>query len=349
MKKIGVCGVYGVGPEFSGGQPVKTRMIIEELTNQFGIEQIQTANTHNWKKNPFKLIVNCFKLVTNCENIIIMPAHNGLKIFIPLFLILNKIYRKRIHYIVIGGWLPEHLTRYKSLKKGVAKLSGVYVETSSMKRELVSLGMDNVYIMNNFKKLTSVRETDLKNNYVEPYKLCFFSRIVKEKGIEDAIKSVINVNEILGREVYHLDLYGYIDESYKASFEEIIEDAPSYIKYHGVVDPNKSVGTLKNYFMQVFPTRYKTEGIPGSIIDSYYAGLPVLASRWNSFADVIEEGITGIGFEFGNCEDLEFKLIEIACKPQLIIGMKKNCLEKAIEYSTDYVMSKFITHIEGGV
>ena len=47
--------------------------------------------------------------------------------------------------------------------------------------------------------------------------------------------------------------------------------------------------------MQIFPTRFTTEGIPGSIIDSYYAGVPVLASKWNSFDDVIEDGKTGVG------------------------------------------------------
>ena len=35
LKKVGVCGVCGVGPEFSGGQPVKIRIIVEELKSVF--------------------------------------------------------------------------------------------------------------------------------------------------------------------------------------------------------------------------------------------------------------------------------------------------------------------------
>ena len=54
-------------------------------------------------------------------------------------------------------------------------------------------------------------------------------------------------------------------------------------RYCGIKDPKDSVKTLKNYFALVFPTRFYTEGIPGTIIDAYYAGVPVIASKWESF------------------------------------------------------------------
>lgn len=346
MKKVGICGVYGVGPEFSGGQPVKTRMIIDELSQLYGKDQVQIANTHNWRRRPIKLLVDCFKLIRNCQNVIIMPAHNGIKVFVPLFLVLNKLYNKRLHYIVIGGWLPDYLGKFKSLKEGISNFYGIYVETNTMKQKLGSLDINNVYLMNNFKKLNALEEKNINYNHSEPYKLCYFSRVVKEKGVEDAIYAVTKVNEIFGREVYKLDLYGYIDENYKYEFEKLIKEMPPFINYNGVVNPDKSVETIKDYFVQVFPTKYKTEGIPGSIIDSYYAGVPVLASKWDNFEDVIDEGKTGIGFEFLNQKDLELKLREFAIKPQAIVDMKKNCIKKAKEYSTDYVIKKFIKHLK---
>ena len=62
---------------------------------------------------------------------------------------------------------------------------------------------------------------------------------------------------------------------------------------------------LKNYFLLAFPTKFYTEGIPGTILDAYAAGVPVIASKWESFFDVIEEGKTGIGYEFDNQKELE--------------------------------------------
>lgn len=345
MKKVGICGVYGEGPEFLGGQPVKVRMITEELIGIFGKDEIQLVNTYKWSKNPIRILNDSFKMFKNCENILMMPAHNGIKVFTPLFTLFNIFFNRKIHYIVIGGWLPRYLNKYLVLKKLISRFQGVYVETNSMKRDLNLLGMNNIYIMNNFKKLLPIDINKLELNFTEPYKLCIFSRVVSEKGIEDAFNTVININNIFKREVYSLDIYGFIDENYKNRFNEIIKEAPPYIKYCGVVDADRTVKVLRDYFLHIFPTRFKTEGVPGSIIDSYYAGLPVLASRWNSFSDVIEEGKTGIGFEILNPEDLKIKLIDIANNPEIIIQMKKNCIKKSIKYSPEYVIKRFLKHL----
>lgn len=346
MKKVGICGIYGIGPNFSGGQPVKVRMIVDEFRREFGEAEVELANTHNWKKRPFRLLVNCFKLFKSCRNVIMMPAHNGVRVFTPLFLLNNMIFHRKIHYIVIGGWLPDYLRKDKRLRKNIKKFAGIYVETESMKNDLESIGLNNVYIMNNFKKLSPIPKESLLSDYSEPYKLCFFSRIVKEKGVEDAIHSLIAVNSSLGREVFHLDLYGFVDENYKEKFENVKKDLPSYIRYCGVVNPDKSVEVLKDYFMQLFPTRYKTEGIPGSIVDSYYAGVPVLASKWNSFNDVIIDGETGVGFELYNNEDLICNLKKIADNPDYVINMKENCIKKSVDYSSEFVIKEFIRYLQ---
>ena len=192
---------------------------------------VQIANTHKWKDNPLKLFLDCFKLSKNCENIIMLPAHNGIKIFTPLFLAFNAFFHRKIHYIVIGGWLPKYLEGNAELRKSINKFSGVYVETNSIKTALENLGLCNVSVMNNLKKLSPLPKEKLRINYSEPYRLCVFSRIIKEKGIEDAIKAVIEVNIILSREAFNLDLYGFLDQKYKDNFEKIMNDVPSYINY----------------------------------------------------------------------------------------------------------------------
>lgn len=346
MKKVGICGVYGNDVEILGGQTIKVKELTEELIHIFGTEEVTTVNTYKWRKNPLDLFIKCCNMIKDCENIIIMPAHNGLKVFSPMFFFLNIFFKRKIHYIVIGGWLYDYLCKYKLVKLCLHKFSGIYVETKSMKKSLESLGFNNVHIMNNFKRLKLMNKTELTTTYVEPYKLCMFSRVTQGKGIEDAINSIVNINTKMGRTVFNLDIYGPIDNRYKDRFEEIIKISPQHIKYCGFVDSKKSVDVIKNYFVQLFPTRYKTEGIPGSIIDSYFAGVPVLASRWNNFNDVIDENKTGIGFEFLSQEDLEDKLIYIANNPKTIIDMKINCIDKSLIYSPDYVMKEFIEHLK---
>lgn len=66
----------------------------------------------------------------------------------------------------------------------------------------------------------------------------------------------------------------------------------------------------------MFPTLFYTEGIPGTIIDAYAAGLPVISSKWESYGDVIEDNVTGIGYEFGSDDALVEVLEMIKSNPQ---------------------------------
>ena len=38
------------------------------------------------------------------------------------------------------------------------------------------------------------------------------------------------------------------------------------------MDSEKTVKTLENYYLLLFPTKFRTEGIPGTIIDALSAG-----------------------------------------------------------------------------
>lgn len=105
---------------------------------------------------------------------------------------------------------------------------------------------------------------------------------------------------------------------------------------------DESVETLKNYFALVFPTLFYTEGIPGTIIDAYAAGLPVISSKWESYDDVIEDNITGIGYKFGSDDALVETLEMIKSNPQKIIDMKEACLRKAKDFSPKVIVSGFI-------
>lgn len=55
----------------------------------------------------------------------------------------------------------------------------------------------------------------------EPLPLCTFSRVMKEKGIEDAVNAVKSVNKYFGRVVYTLDIYGQVDSNQTGWFDNL--------------------------------------------------------------------------------------------------------------------------------
>lgn len=331
--KVSVLGHFGEGETLLNGQTIKTKIVTEELQNQLGQEQVLKFDTHGGRKVLLKAPFQVISALKKSKNIIIFPAHNGLRVYAPLLRFFRKFFKSRkLHYVVIGGWLPEFLSQRKRLTKALKSFDCIYVETNTMKAALEDQGFDNVLVMPNCKKLTVLSEDELVYPQGTPYRLCTFSRVMKEKGIEDAVNAVIDVNEKLGYKAYSLDIYGQVDPEQTAWFTKLQDDFPEYVHYCGCVDANKSVEVLQNYFALLFPTHFYTEGIPGTIIDAYAAGVPVISAKWESYSDVVDERTTGIGYEFDNKKEFENILLSIANDPQMLITMKPNCIKKAKAY-----------------
>jgi glycosyltransferase involved in cell wall biosynthesis len=346
MYKIGVCGHFGNNHNLLNGQTVKTKVLTEELERILGKNNVKIVDTYNWKKNPFSLFINCYTLSKKCKNIVVLPAQGGIKVLIPLFLLLNIIFKKKLHYVVIGGWLPKLLENNKKLKNKIAKFDGVYVETNSMIKSLQSLGLENVIYLPNFKRLKILSEKELIYSTEGPYKLCTFSRVLKEKGIEDAIEIVKEVNEKFKKVVYTLDIYGQVDENYVDRFEQLKKQLPNYISYKGIVNYDDSVNVLKNYFALLFPTYYKGEGFAGTILDGYAAGIPVIATDWQYNSEIINNKKDGLIYNHKKLEQLRKILISIYSDPSIINNMKRNCLNRAYEYLPEVVIKDFIKHLD---
>ena len=337
MKKVSVIGHFAPGLDYLDGQTVKTRILAKALEDAFGQEQVLRFDTHGGKRTLIKSPFIVGKALRKSQNVVMLPAHNGLRVFARLLPLLRPLFRgRKIHYVVIGGWLPRLLENQKGLKKTLKKFDGIYAETDTMKRTLEALGFGNIRVLPNCKELTPLSEDELIYPSGEPYRLCTFSRVMREKGIEDAIEAIKSINEAAGKTVYTLDIYGQVDAAQTEWFEKLQKDFPAYVRYGGLVPFDKSVEVLKDYFALLFPTRFYTEGIPGTIIDAYAAGIPVIGARWESFSDIVEEGVTGLGHEFENVEDLKNKLIYAAANTETLLSMKSDCLA----YSKRYLPSE---------
>lgn len=347
-KKIAIIGNFGdLSKQVYDGQTIKTRVVTNELINYFGKEEVITFNTFGGILNLLKAPIICIKALCKASNIIIFPAHNGVRVFVPLLSILSFFVTNcRLHYCVIGGWLPKFLRNRLILRKSLRMFYAIYVETNTMRINLEALGFNNIVLLPNFKDLKIINKNDITTAYSKPYKLCTFSRVCKEKGIEDAIKAITEINEQNGGTIYSLDIYGKIDSSQVEWFDRLKSKFPEYVSYRGVVDFNGSVEVLKDYYALLFPTHYYTEGIPGTIIDAYAAGLPVISAKWQSFADIIDDNITGIGYEFDDYNEFKLILENIYKDSSKIIDLKFNCINKAKAYSPEQALSALINNIK---
>ena len=331
MKKIAVIGHFGFGKNLLNGQTIKTKILTEALQDKLGRENIESVDTHGGIKKLIKLIFKMPSVLKKNADIIMLPAHNGVLIFTPMLSFFNKFTKKNLHYAVIGGWLPEYLDKHKFTAKLLRKnFKGIYVETQGMKEKLQQRMFDNAVVMPNCKHLNIVEEPTMCQE--KPYKFCTFSRVMKEKGIEDAINAVVQINEQCGEVLCALDIFGQIDSNYVETFEKMQRNFPNYINYCGLVEFSKSTDVLKEYYALLFPTYYEGEGFAGTIIDAFAAGIPVIASDWRYNAEIVENMKTGIVCP---CRDVK-KLKEAMCilmkDDNIRTQMGMNCILEAESY-----------------
>ena len=345
MNKLSIIGHFGKDKEFLDGQTIKTKIVAKELENQLGASEVYKIDTYGGKKALPKLFFKSISALKKSKNVVILPAHNGLKFFVPVLTFFNKFFRRKLYYVVIGGWLADYLKDKERLEKKLKKFNGIFVETNTMKNALESRGFANVFVMPNCKELEILTEEQLVYPKEEPYKLCTFSRVCKEKGIEDAVNAVIEVNEHFGRTVYSLDIYGQVDSNQTEWFEDLKKTFPEYVNYGGLVPFDKSVEVLKDYFALLFPTYYEGEGFAGTILDAYAAGIPVIASDWKYNSETVKDGKTGFLFETKNIEQLKQCLLKIFNDDISLI--KRKCLIEAENYLPKQVVSIFLEKING--
>lgn len=344
MKKVCVIGHLAYGKNYLDGQTVKTKIVTKELKQQLGKDEIMTIDTHGGSKKLLKLLFQLPHVMKKVENIIIMPAHNGIRFFAPLLAFFNNFFHIKLHYVVIGGWLPEFLESRKELQNSLKKFNGIYVETNTMKNNLEKLGFKNVYILPNCKELNILKEDELIYATSKPFKLCTFSRVMKEKGIEDAVNAVEKINKQYGETIFTLDIYGQVDSSQVEWFENLKEKFSNDIKYKGLVPFDQSTNVLKEYYALLFPTHFYTEGIPGTIIDAYASGVPVISAKWESFEDLVNDKV-GYGYSFGNNSEL-VKILQNAVIDSKKIGMmKKNCIKEAKKYTPQVALIRLIASL----
>ncbi len=343
MAKIGIVGNFGNWKFKGDGQTIKTMELYNFLNKVYENDVIYVDVDK--KVNIITKIRNFFKVMSKSENIIIILSYRGYITLLPIIELLNIVYKKRIYDFVIGGSRYKVISKYKLIYKLQKYITKIYVETYKLLKEYEKIGIKNCEVIPNFKNLEVVK-IDKSVEEKEYISLCTFTRVCETKGIVDAINSVKLANKKIGKNIIQLDIYGMISNDYKEEFKKIQEDFPSYIKYKGLAKSEDSVNILSKYDLMLFLTYHKGEGFPGTLIDAFASGLPIVATNWNSNEEIIEDNINGALVNVHDIEKVSNLLTYYYKNPEILQFMSKNCLKKAKYYTPEYALKKFIDEID---
>lgn len=346
MNDICVLGAFGYDTNQLDGQTVKTRNVYKLLQKNFS-GKLYGMDTIHIRRNP----LSAFKLLwylIRCKTLIIIPCLNNLTYIFPITYFLSKVLRYDIIHICIGGWQVEYFTgnerfkahplQLKQSKRIKAFLPEMIKVDDDLKNEL---GFTNTKVFPNFRNF-ELRDIPQKQN--EELRLVFMARINKKKGYP----AIFEVLDRLREEKIHVSMtfYGQIAEEDKDDFYEQLWSHKDNSRYEGALTPNDIQQTLIQYDVMLLPTQYYTEGFPGSILDAYIAGIPVIVTEWKHSHEFVKDGKTGfiVPFEDGVGDMVErIKLLNI--DRGVLQKMKNNALEQSKNYSEEAawgVLNKYL-------
>lgn len=344
VKNIGIIGRSALGTALCDGQTIKTQILISELKNEYPQSGILIVDTLDYKKRFINIIFDMINTLLKSDVIFVLLSRNGMKYLFPVINFINFFLKKPILHDCIGGSLDELVIENAGLKKNLNKFNVNWVESRLMKERLESLGVINVEYLPNFKRLV---KSKMENTIIEvnPFKFCTFSRVNETKGIGRAAEEIIKVNLQYGYKRCTLDIYGPIEDNYDKKIQEYVEESNGAIRYMGVVKYSDSVEVLHKYCALLFPTTHTGEGFPGTLIDCFYAGVPIIATDWHLNKEIISDGVTGYIYDVNDENGLRECILKIMSDDKKLLSMKNACLNEADNYSADKVMKQIVCKV----
>lgn len=343
-KKIGVIGHLGMKKEFCDGQTVKTKNLVGLLEN-VGKFSVFRVDTYLFRINKIKLLLDSLRCLLTCEHIFLLVSVNGMRFYLPFLYYVNKLTKRKIYHYVIGSELLDMVETDASLVKYLNALTVNWFEYEKGTQFLQTKGVKNASTLTNFKLIQPVYEAHPYEDTNGVYRFCTFSRVMQEKGITDAIQAVADINAEYGKKLATLDVYGPVDPGYSQVFDQLLREYKDCIQYKGVINSGSSVDALKEYYALLFPTHWAGEGVPGTIIDAFASGIPVIASDWNANSSLIENGKQGIIYPSADLTSLKEAIIWAIQERDAMNKMRFDSREAYNQYTPEAVLSVIVNEM----
>jgi len=340
-RRIGFIGRIDPDETMVDGQTVKTRTLYRYLVRRFGASNIRVVDTRDYRRETGRVVRELLRCLHECDDVVVLLSSGGRRTLFPILWLASTALGVRIYHDLIGGSLADDVEADPSglLVHYLNSFEVNWVETRALADRLSALGVRNASHLPNFKDVDDVDVDPHAPPSGPPYRLCTLSRVTPEKGIDNAVRAVAAINGD-GPPMVTLDVFGPIEPSYEERFRRLVDSVP-HVRYAGRVPPERAAAAVSGHFALIFPTEWTGEGVPGTIIDAMHAGLPVVASRWRYYHEMLQDGVTGLSYDFDRPELLEATIRELLALPEArIVSMRRALLERARAYTPEAVFGE---------
>lgn len=326
-----------------GGVTIKNKLLYEELSEKIEITQLKRRKF--FPSSLYQAINMILALVPGQCLIIGISSMGGKSLLITKLLYkCNRRTMQRSVYFMMGGTETTRIASHSDEIQWYSCYKRIYVETPSMQRTLEKAGLKNVAYFPNCRKRTAI----LQQNVVEANKnrrlqCVFFSLIQEMKGVDLILKAAERLPEV------DFIFYGEIDTGYKETFNNTIVQL-SNTEYRGVFkgSDDEKYEELRRYDILLFPTKWKTEGVPGILVEGKIAGLPAVVSDVSYNAELVQDEVNGLVMKENTVDALVDAIKRLDKNRENLEMLAHNCLQSAKKFYIDNYIDEIVADLMGG-
>ena len=320
--------IYYIGsfPPAYGGVTIKNKNLYNALQNQFDIRKIDMNRIK--QGNVWEMLRFCWAMLTGRQYIIGLAGPKNRRQFTKLLYRFKRRAMARSVMLVMSGIVEDIIQAGPEYMAKLSTYRRVYLEVPGMVRKLAEAGVTNASVYPNGRPRPQMLEPICAKNV--PLRCVFFSQVEPDKGVDrilEAAKLLPNLQ---------FDFYGRIVPAYDTEFRAEISGRDN-VRYHGIFTGNSEAvyKELNQYDVLLLPTRCKTEGLPGILIEAKIAGIPAIVSSINHNREIVSDGVDGIVLESDTAERLVTALQMLDSDRSLLLRMKHGSRDAAEAYYID--------------
>ncbi len=319
-----------------GGEEYKNQLIVSYFDEKF--KKLNVIDTFHWKKSirvKVELIYNVF--LKNYTTIVISASSVSTYKLLVLITKFKPNLKKKVVYLVIGGYLPEAIDNGIFKKNIYRGLKSIIIEGQLLKDKLTKCGIITpIHVLPNFKSFPKLPYPKKSNNRI--FKFVYVGRISLTKGVNEILLVAEKIKLSHEDLKFEIDFYGPMEDSF---------DFQGVCKYKGylnfITDSEKSYLILHEYDCILFPTTWQGEGFPGVLIDAFASALPVIATDWNINSEIVCNEKNGFLISVNRLsEELEERMVYAIQNRDLLYEIGEFNLTQSLNYHTDVVLPELL-------
>ena len=163
----------------------------------------------------------------------------------------------------------------------------------------------------------------------------YLGNLVREKGVFVLLEAAAHIARQHSDVQFSFAGHWFRREDEAAATEFIARhQLDSHIRLVGPVAGETKWQTLANADLLAFPTFYYYETMGLVVLEAMQAGVPVVATRRGSLAEIVRDGIDGLLVEEQSATDLAEKILRLADDPALREQMGRSAKQRFQDYYT---------------